>query len=325
MHSVILKKTHSTKRPRSRSRPWRRQSGQDHVVIITDLTSNLLKTMNRKNKNTSTVEKMKQAVIDICRDCRERKTPCFETLATLLLSLRNRMNDTIALKKRKWRERQKQYRSLQQSLLINNHARQIFRDTMLREKSTWNVWSSRVRESFLKLENASERLIFAIQFGDECVSALPNEFHDLGSRFYEYLLNSQFSTYLSYAHQKVMRKAHSTYHSIVRHDVNRARHQACSRVRKVWNDAVRRVRRRCETWDVPIDLRNAALAQYRESSNLILAHFEKLHDLSRVLDVHCGRSHSLVLTHAGEVWSLGMFFASVGVRNMKRFYQSHTH
>ena len=91
------------------------------------------------------------------------------------------------------------------------------------------------------------------------------------------------------------------------------------------NDAVRRVRRRCETWDVPIDLRNAALAQYRESSNLILAHFEKLHDLSRVLDVHCGRSHSLVLTHAGEVWSLGMFFASVGVRNMKRFYQSHTH
>ena len=76
---------------------------------------------------------------------------------------------------------------------------------------------------------------------------------------------------------------------------------------------MRRVRRRCETWDVPIDLRNSALAQYRESSNLILAHFEKLHDLSRVLDIHCGRSHSLALTHAGEVWSLGMFHVQGGI------------
>ena len=95
--------------------------------------------------------------------------------------------------------------------------------------------------------------------------------------------------------------------------MNRAKHQARSKVRKVWNDAVRRVRRRCETWDVPIDLRNSALAQYRESSNLILAHFEKLHDLSRVLDIHCGRSHSLALTHAGEVWSLGMFHVQGGI------------
>ena len=126
------------------------------------------------------------------------------------------MNDLIAEKKRKWRVRQKRFRSLQQSLLVNQHARQIFRDTLIREKSTWNAWSRRVRVSFSKLENATERLVFAVRFGDECVTNLPNEFHDLGSRFYDYLLNSQFSTYLSYAHKKVMRKAHSAYHSIVR-------------------------------------------------------------------------------------------------------------
>jgi len=201
---------------------------------------------------------------------------------------------------------------------VNKQARKIFRDTLIREKNTWNAWSRRVRETFGNLEDATERLVFAVRFGDECVSSLPLEFHDLGMKFYDYLLNSQFSAYLSYAHQKVMRKAHSTYHSIVRRDVNRTRNQARSRVRKVWNDAVRRVRRRCETWDVPLDLRNSALAQYRESSNLILAHFDKLHDLSRVLDIQCGRSHSLVLTYAGEVWSLGMFHVQGGVVGSNR-------
>ena len=55
--------------------------------------------MNRKNKNMSSVEKMKEIVSDICRDCRERKVPWFEPLSTHLLSLRDRVNDLITEKK----------------------------------------------------------------------------------------------------------------------------------------------------------------------------------------------------------------------------------